>query len=62
MLTIKAILYTLLNFSINIRLGFPALIYYTILLTYLIFLKVKGIVIVLLVEDITITYRGVNYL
>ena len=62
MLTTKAILYILLSFSASIRLGFLALIYYTILLTCRVFFKVKEIVIVLPIEDITVTSRGLSRL
>ena len=58
----RAILHTLPSFSNNIRSGFPALICYIILLTCLIFFKVKETVIASPVDNVTITSKGVNYL
>ena len=58
----RTILYTFLSFSINIKFEFLVLIYCIILLTYLVFLRVKKIVIILLVDNITIISREVNYL
>ena len=60
--TTKAILYTLLSFSINIKLEFLVLIYYIILLTCLAFLRIKKIIIVLLVDNVTVTSEAFNYL
>ena len=60
--TARVTLYTLLSFSINIKLEFLVLIYYIILLTCLAFLRIKKIVIILLIDNITITSKAFNRL